>query len=78
MVCTLIISLLLLTVIGEYNCCLAATSSRFSSTVAIFGGTGETGRECVYQTLKSGKKVVVLARDASKMLVRTKNITNIN
>mmetsp|Transcript_32956 Transcript_32956/g.47629 ORF Transcript_32956/g.47629 Transcript_32956/m.47629 type:complete len:276 (+) Transcript_32956:17-844(+) len=38
-------------------------------TIAVFGGTGITGRECVYQALKGGNKVVVLARDPSKMLV---------
>lgn len=37
-------------------------------TVAIFGGTGGVGRECVYQALKEGHNVVVLARDPSKML----------
>jgi len=36
--------------------------------VAVFGGTGITGREAVYQALKQGQEVVVLARDPSKML----------
>ncbi len=35
----------------------------------MFGGTGQLGRECVYQALKSNHNVVVLARDPSKMLV---------
>jgi putative NADH-flavin reductase len=39
------------------------------ATVAVFGGTGITGRECVYQALKAGNKVVVLARSPEKMLV---------
>jgi hypothetical protein len=40
-----------------------------SKTIAVFGGTGLTGRECVYQALQQGYSVVVLARDPSKMLV---------
>lgn len=39
------------------------------ATIAVFGGTGQTGRECVYQALKSDHKVVVLARDPSKMKI---------
>jgi NAD(P)-dependent dehydrogenase (short-subunit alcohol dehydrogenase family) len=38
-------------------------------TIAVFGGTGKTGREVVYQALKEGLNVVVLARDPSRMLV---------
>lgn len=41
------------------------------STIAVFGGTGQTGRECVYQALNAGNKVVVLARDPAKMLIPT-------
>ena len=37
------------------------------STIAVFGGTGETGKEVVYQALKQGQKVVVLARSPEKM-----------
>jgi len=36
-------------------------------TIAVFGGTGETGKEVVYQALKQGEKVVVLARTPEKM-----------
>lgn len=39
-----------------------------SAFIAVFGGTGLTGREAVYQALKQGKEVVVLARDPSKLL----------
>ena len=39
------------------------------ATVAVFGGTGVLGRECVYQALQSGNEVVVLARNPSKMLM---------
>ena len=38
-----------------------------SMTIAVFGGTGETGKEVVYQALKQGEKVVVLARTPEKM-----------
>lgn len=41
---------------------------RGRSFIAVFGGTGLTGREVVYQALKQGEEVVVLARDPSKML----------
>jgi len=37
--------------------------------IAVFGGTGQLGSECVYQALKSGFKVSVLARDAGKLTV---------
>mmetsp|Transcript_27674 Transcript_27674/g.70031 ORF Transcript_27674/g.70031 Transcript_27674/m.70031 type:complete len:283 (-) Transcript_27674:73-921(-) len=36
--------------------------------LAVFGGTGLTGREAVYQALQRGLEVKVLARDPSKML----------
>ena len=40
-----------------------------AATIAIFGGTGQTGRECVYQALKANQKVVVLARNPTKMCI---------
>jgi hypothetical protein len=43
--------------------------SRLAANVAVFGGTGKTGSECVYQTIKSGSKPFVLARDFSKLKV---------
>lgn len=36
--------------------------------IAVFGGTGLTGREAVYQALQRGESVVVLARDPAKLL----------
>ena len=39
------------------------------SKIAIFGGTGQTGRECVFQALKADHKVVVLARNPAKLLI---------
>eukprot|EP00596_Hydrurales_sp_CCMP1899_P002531 CAMPEP_0119041466 /NCGR_PEP_ID=MMETSP1177-20130426/12209_1 /TAXON_ID=2985 /ORGANISM="Ochromonas sp, Strain CCMP1899" /LENGTH=261 /DNA_ID=CAMNT_0007007523 /DNA_START=132 /DNA_END=917 /DNA_ORIENTATION=+ len=51
----------------------AVTTKRSSlfmaNTIAVFGGTGATGREVVFQALNSGANVVVLARDPSRMLV---------
>jgi putative NADH-flavin reductase len=38
-------------------------------TIAVLGGTGKTGSECVYQALKSGMRVVILARDPSKLVI---------
>jgi nucleoside-diphosphate-sugar epimerase len=40
-----------------------------SNTIVVFGGTGKTGSEATFQALKNGYKVVVLARDPSKMLI---------
>jgi hypothetical protein len=49
------------------------SKSRASGTcleaVAVFGGTGVLGRECVYQLLQSGETVVVLARTPANMRV---------
>jgi nucleoside-diphosphate-sugar epimerase len=39
------------------------------STIAVFGGTGKTGSEVVFQALNSGFKVIVLARDPNRMLI---------
>ena len=39
------------------------------SSVVVFGGTGKTGSECVFQALNSGKKCIVLARDKNKMTI---------
>lgn len=38
-------------------------------TIAIFGGTGLTGRECVYQALMANENVIVLAKDPYKLRV---------
>ena len=45
------------------------SSLYMANTIAVFGGTGMTGREVVYQALNSGANVVVLARDPAKMLI---------
>jgi len=52
---------------------LFVSASAYRSTckmsLVVFGGTGATGRECVYQALKNEQRVVVLARDPSRMLI---------
>lgn len=47
------------------------SSISMANTIAVFGGTGATGREVVYQALNSGANVVVLARDPARMLIPT-------
>ena len=37
--------------------------------IAVFGGTGGTGSEAVFQALARGEDVVTLARDPARMLV---------
>lgn len=46
----------------------ARSSSLYMGTTLVFGGTGKTGAECVYQSLEAGENVVVLARDPAKMI----------
>jgi len=48
---------------------VAFAASPSMAKIAVFGGTGQTGRECVYQALKADHKVVVLARNPAKMLI---------
>lgn len=55
-----------------FNGAAAAASGKTCSgmgSIAIFGGTGQLGSECVYQALRNGNKVTVLARDPSKMTI---------
>ena len=47
----------------------STTRSRLHFNVAVFGGSGKTGSECVYQSLQQGYRPFVLARDSSKMKV---------
>ena len=39
------------------------------STILVFGGTGQTGREIVYQALQGGDKVVSLSRSGPPLLI---------
>lgn len=48
--------------------CSAAASAQTGSLM-VFGGSGKTGSECVYQALKLGRKVVVLARNPHKLVI---------
>ena len=44
-------------------------TSLHMKTILVFGGTGKTGSEVVFQALKAGRKVLVLARDPSNMKI---------
>ena len=45
----------------------AATA--LDATIAVFGASGLTASECVYQALRDGDKVVGLTRNPTKLLV---------
>lgn len=45
------------------------STSLCMSTIAVFGASGLTASECVYQALKAGDKVVGLTRHPSKLVV---------
>jgi NAD(P)-dependent dehydrogenase (short-subunit alcohol dehydrogenase family) len=53
---------------GICNIC-KGTSQLLPSTIAIFGGTGKLGNECVYQALQRDHQVVVLGRNQSKLVI---------
>lgn len=44
-------------------------SSRLNANIAVFGGSGKTGSECVYQSLSAGSKPFILSRDSSKLKI---------
>lgn len=44
-------------------------STKLNANIAIFGGSGKTGSECVYQSLSAGHKPFILARDPSKLRI---------
>lgn len=45
------------------------TSSALDATIAVFGASGLTAQECVYQALRDGDKVVGLTRNPSKLVI---------
>ncbi len=47
----------------------ASSSSLNMKTIAVFGASGLTSSECVYQALKNGDSVIGLTRDVSKLEV---------
>jgi nucleoside-diphosphate-sugar epimerase len=48
---------------------LSCGSSKQKKTIAVFGGTGKLGRECVFQALNAGHKVLVLSKNADKIAI---------
>lgn len=42
-----------------------------AGNIAVFGGNGLTGSECVYQALERGDSVTAFCRDPSKLVVRS-------
>lgn len=49
------------------SCVKCSDTKLYMGTIAVFGGTGALGKECVYQALEGGDNVIVLARDPSRM-----------
>ncbi|EED89114.1 predicted protein [Thalassiosira pseudonana CCMP1335] len=47
----------------------SSSSSALSATIAVFGASGLTASECVYQALKEGDKVVGLTRNPSNLVI---------
>jgi hypothetical protein len=47
----------------------ATTATALDATIAVFGASGLTASECVYQALRDGDTVVGLTRNPSKLVV---------
>lgn len=47
----------------------ASSSSLCMKTIAVFGASGLTSSECVYQALKNGDKVIGLTRNPSNLVI---------
>ena len=47
----------------------APSSTALDATIAVFGASGLTAQECVYQALKDGDNVVGLTRNPSNVVV---------
>lgn len=48
---------------------LSSSTTSLSATIAVFGASGLTAQECVYQALQDGHKVVGLTRNPSNCVV---------
>ena len=47
----------------------SSSNTALDATIAVFGASGLTAQECVYQALKDGDKVVGLTRNPSKLVI---------
>jgi hypothetical protein len=47
----------------------STTATALDATIAVFGASGLTASECVYQALRDGDTVVGLTRNPSKLVV---------
>ena len=47
--------------------CVTQAGTRLPA-IAVFGGSGKLGSECVYQALKLGENVCAMTRNPSKMI----------
>lgn len=54
---------------GQRSVALKNTALYAGKTIAVFGASGLTAQECVYQALKDGDKVVGLTRNPSKLVI---------
>ena len=51
------------------NHAISGSSTSLDATIAVFGASGLTAQECVYQALKDGDTVVGLTRNPSNVVV---------
>ena len=51
------------------NHAISSSSTTLDATIAVFGASGLTAQECVYQALKDGDTVVGLTRNPSNVVV---------
>ena len=51
------------------NSAVKGLRSSLNANIAVFGGTGKTGSECVLQSINKGCKAYVLARNPENMKV---------
>ena len=48
---------------------ITSTSTSLDATIAVFGASGLTAQECVFQALKDGDSVIGLTRNPSNVVV---------